>query len=75
MGQADGQRNALTASELIHLKNRIQTEERLTCLYTQGAVECAQPQLRSFFAHQAEQNGERLEDLTRLLQAYSGYGR
>jgi hypothetical protein len=69
------QRNALTATELLHLMNGVQTEERLTSLFTQGALECVQPQLRSFFAHQAERNGERLEDLTRLLQSYAGFGR
>jgi hypothetical protein len=75
MGTAESQRNALTATELLHLTNRVQTEELLTCLFTQGAVECEQQQLRSFFAHQAERNGERLEDLTKLLQSYAGYSR
>jgi hypothetical protein len=75
MGTADTQRNALTATELLHLANRVQTEELISCLFTQGAVECGNPQLRSFFAHQAERNGERLEDLTKLLQSYAGISR
>ena len=68
------QQNGLTAAELLELANAVRLEERLVCLYTQGALECGQPQLRSFFAHQAEHGSQRLEELTGLLQSYAGFG-
>ncbi|MCI3923338.1 hypothetical protein MO973_24230 [Paenibacillus sp. TRM 82003] len=65
-------RTELTATELRHIANRITAEERLAWLFAQGADACAQPQLRSFFAHQSERCGERLVDLSSLLSSYAG---
>lgn len=62
----------LTAVELVQLEQAIRLEERLACLFAKGAEECAQPQLRSFFAHQSERNGERLGQLSGVLQSLSG---
>lgn len=64
--------NGLTASELLELTHAVDTEERLISLYSQGALECVHPQLRSFFAHQAQRSDERLGDLIRVLQSYAG---
>lgn len=69
------ERAGLTATELRHIANRITAEERLAWLFAQGAEGCAQPQLRSFFAHQTERCGERLEPLTALLSSYAGTDR
>ncbi|WP_158299474.1 hypothetical protein [Paenibacillus antri] len=67
----DSQRT-LTSLELVRLAQALKAEERLTWLFAQGAAECEQPQLRSYFAHQADRNGERLEELTKALQTYAG---
>lgn len=66
--------NGLTALELTELANAIQLEERLVHLYTQGALECTLPQLRSFCTYQAERAGDHLEELTSLLQSCAGVG-
>lgn len=66
------QQQGLTALELLELTRAVDIEERLVSLYSQGALECVHPQLRSFFAHQAERSDERLADLTRVLQSYAG---
>jgi len=71
MTMIDTQRT-LTSLELVRLVHAMKAEERLSWLFAQGAAECEQPQLRSFFAHQADRNGERLEELTKVLQTYAG---
>ncbi|WP_199616657.1 spore coat protein [Paenibacillus alkalitolerans] len=72
---AEPYRNAITSKELNRLADHVRNEATLAYLCTQAAVECANPQLRGFFAHQAEERSRKLEDLSGVLQKYAGFGR
>lgn len=71
---ADMYRSAMTSKELNGLMDHVKNEAVLTHLCKQAALECASPQLRSFFAHQAEVRCQNLEDLNETLHKYAGFG-
>ncbi|WP_274362570.1 hypothetical protein [Paenibacillus thermotolerans] len=68
-------RNAMTARELANIADHVDNEALLAQLCVQAAEECANPQLRGFFAHQAELHRNNLKDLNDLLQKYAGHSR
>jgi DNA-binding transcriptional regulator YbjK len=67
----ESQRQALTLQEWNDLAEGVELEEQLICLYTQAAVECMLPQLRQYFAHEAETTLERLAEMVQFMHQHA----
>lgn len=65
----------VSAAELDRMAQSLRMEERLTWLFAQGAEQCRNPQLQSFFAHLSDASGDRTVQLAETLRGLAGAGR